>query len=116
VAAGYRQLMTDTTDVEDIKDKDTDEVVAEVKARLCRSKIPWLLVFDNLEDQSLLDKFVPAGGTCGHVLVTTRLVHTDNVDFGEHTIILGCFHPSESVELLCQAAICLLPLEWQLLI
>jgi hypothetical protein len=102
IAAGYRQLMADTTGV-DVKDKDTDEVVAEVKARLFRSKVPWLLVFDNLEDQSLLEKFVPNGGT-GHVLVTTRLVNTDNVDFGDQTMILGCFNASESVELLCRAA------------
>jgi hypothetical protein len=102
IAAGYRQLMTDTTGV-DVKDKDTDEVVTEVKARLFRSKVPWLLVFDNLEDQSLLEKFVPNGGT-GHVLVTTRLVNTDNIDSGDQTMILGCFNPSESVELLCRAA------------
>jgi hypothetical protein len=94
--------MTDTTGV-DVKDKDTDEVVTEVKARLFRSKVPWLLVFDNLEDQSLLEKFVPNGGT-GHVLVTTRLVNTDNIDSGDQTMILGCFNPSESVELLCRAA------------
>jgi hypothetical protein len=102
IAAGYRQLMTDTTGV-DVKDKDTDEVVTEVKARLFRSKVPWLLVFDNLEDQSLLEKFVPNGGI-GHVLVTTRLVNTDNLDSGDQTMILGCFNPSESVELLCRAA------------
>ena len=102
VAAGYRQLMADTTGM-DVKDKDTDEVVAEVKARLFLSKVPWLLVFDNLEDHSLLDKFVPNGGS-GHVLVTTRLINTDNVDFGDQTMILGCFNPQESVELLCRAA------------
>jgi hypothetical protein len=59
--------------------------------------------FDNLEDQSLLEKFVPNGGI-GHVLVTTRLVNTDNIDSGDQTMILGCFNPSESVELLCRAA------------
>jgi len=102
IAAGYRQLMADTTGM-DVNDKDTDEVVAEVKSRLFRSKVPWLLVFDNLEDHSLLEKFVPNGGI-GHVLVTTRLINTDNVDFGDQTMILGCFNPSESVELLCRAA------------
>ena len=103
IAAGYRQLMADTITGMDVNDKDTDDVVAEVKARLFRSKVPWLLVFDNLEDHSLLDKFVPNGGA-GHILVTTRLVSTDNVDFGDETMILGCFNPSESVELLCRAA------------
>ena len=102
IAAGYRQLMADTTGI-DVNDKDTDEVVAEVKARLFRSKVPWLLVFDNLEDHSILEKFIPNGGV-GHVLVTTRLLKTDNVDFGDQTMILGCFNPSESVQLLCRAA------------
>ena len=102
VAAGYRQLMVDTTGL-DVKDKDTDEVVAEVKARLFRSKVPWLLVFDNLEDRSILEKFVPHGGN-GHVLVTTRLLHTGNVDFDDQTMMLGCLNPCESVELLCRSA------------
>ena len=105
VAAGYRQLMADTTGM-DVNDKDTDEVVAEVKARLFRSTVPWLLVFDNLDDPTLLEKFVPAGGTCGHVLVTTRLVNTSTIETsGAHTtMVLGCFQPAESMELLCRAA------------
>eukprot|EP00588_Corethron_pennatum_P012599 CAMPEP_0194276572 /NCGR_PEP_ID=MMETSP0169-20130528/9126_1 /TAXON_ID=218684 /ORGANISM="Corethron pennatum, Strain L29A3" /LENGTH=1199 /DNA_ID=CAMNT_0039020315 /DNA_START=42 /DNA_END=3641 /DNA_ORIENTATION=+ len=101
VAACYRQLMSDTTGM-DVQDKDTDEVVAEVKARLFRSKVPWLLVFDNLEDRSLLEKFVPHGGSCGHVLVTTnRLVDTNP---GSATMMLGCFNPSESVDFLERSA------------
>ena len=93
--------MADTTGV-DVQDKDSDEVVSEVKARLFRSKVPWLLVFDNLDDRSLLEKFVPHGGTCGHVLVTTRSVESD---VGEQTtMMIGCFNPSESVELLCRSA------------
>ena len=55
ISTGYRQLIADTTGA-DVKEKDTDEVVTEVKARLFRSNVPWLLVFDNLEDRSLLDK------------------------------------------------------------
>jgi len=109
VVAGYRQLMADTCggSLDALQDKDTDEIVAEVKARLFRSTVPWLLVFDNLEDHSLLDKFVPNGGSAGHVLVTTRLVRTDIVDFlheEDQTMLLGCFNPDESVELLCRAA------------
>jgi tetratricopeptide (TPR) repeat protein len=98
IVACYRQLMADTTGT-DVQGKDTDEVISEVKARLFRSKVPWLLVFDNLEDRSLLQKFIPHGGTCGHVLVTTRSVETDVYD--QSTMILGCFSPSESIQLLC---------------
>ena len=109
VAAGYRQLMADTcgASLDALQEKDTDEIVAEVKARLFRSTVPWLLVFDNLEDHSLLDKFVPNGGSAAHVLVTTRLVRTDTVDFmpdEDQTMLLGCFNPDESVELLRRTA------------
>jgi hypothetical protein len=94
--------MADTTGV-DVKDKNTDEVIAEVKARLFRSKVPWLLVFDNLEDRELLNKYLPHGGTNGHVIVTTRVVDADSAD--EHqTLALGCFSPSESIQLLCRSA------------
>jgi hypothetical protein len=42
--------------------------------------VPWLLVFDNLEDSMLLENFVPRGaGMKGHILVTTRLVEIELV-------------------------------------
>ncbi len=66
-------------------------------ARLFRSKIPWLLVFDNLED-----RYLPHGGSCGFVLVTTRAVEANGND--ESTMILDCFSPSESIQLLCRSA------------
>lgn len=43
----------------DTMNKSTDEIVSEVKTRLFRSRVPWLLVFDNLEDHNLLHAFVP---------------------------------------------------------
>jgi hypothetical protein len=43
----------------DTMNKSTDEIVSEVKTRLFRSRVPWLLVFDNLEDHNLLNAFVP---------------------------------------------------------
>lgn len=86
--------------------KNTDEIVGEVKTRLFRSQVPWLLIFDNLEDRSLLNKFVPRGaGRNGHIIVTTRLVDIELLrsDSGG-TLILGCFSPCESLELLRRAA------------
>jgi len=42
--------------------KNTEEIIGEVKTRLFRSQVPWLLVFDNLEDRKMLEHFVPHGG------------------------------------------------------
>lgn len=104
LVADYRQLLMDlAAEAEQYPNKDTDEIVGEVKTRLFRSQVPWLLVFDNLEDVALLDKFCPRGaGRKGHVLVTTRVV--DAVGSGLSTFVLGCFSPSESVQLLQRAA------------
>ena len=84
--------------------KSTEEIVGEVKTRLFRSRVPWLLVFDNLEDHDLLNDFVPRGaGVRGHVIVTTRHVEMEDVD-SQGTLILGCFDISESLELLRRSA------------
>ena len=110
LVADYRQLLADLASEDggssDVStNKDTDEIIGEVKTRLFRSQVPWLLVFDNLDDRSLLDKFVPRGaGMKGHVLVTTRLVEMELGTSAENTLVLGCFNPTESVELLRRAA------------
>eukprot|EP00529_Nitzschia_sp_RCC80_P007269 CAMPEP_0113493324 /NCGR_PEP_ID=MMETSP0014_2-20120614/28534_1 /TAXON_ID=2857 /ORGANISM="Nitzschia sp." /LENGTH=1368 /DNA_ID=CAMNT_0000387185 /DNA_START=104 /DNA_END=4210 /DNA_ORIENTATION=- /assembly_acc=CAM_ASM_000159 len=85
----------------------TDEIIREVKTRLFRSQVPWLLVFDNLEDRTLLQQFTPRGaGTRGHILVTTRQYdmdyHAD--ESASRTLLLGCFNPTESLELLKRSA------------
>lgn len=85
----------------------TDEIIREVKTRLFRSQVPWLLVFDNLEDRDLLSTFVPRGaGTRGHILVTTRQYEMDSTINGSSSgsLLLGCFDPSESLELLRRSA------------
>jgi tetratricopeptide (TPR) repeat protein len=86
--------------------QNTDEIVREVKTRLFRSQVPWLLVFDNLEDRSLLEIFVPRGaGRRGHILVTTRLFEMEwDLNQSCGSLLLGCFNPDESVELLRRAA------------
>ena len=57
----YRQLLSDLANVEPDMDKSSTEIVDEVRSRLFRSNVPWLLVFDNIEDHSLLERFVPRG-------------------------------------------------------
>ena len=86
--------------------QNNDEIIREVKTRLFRSQVPWLLVFDNLEDRSLLEIFVPRGaGRRGHILVTTRIFEMEwDLDQSCGSLLLGCFNPDESVELLQRAA------------
>eukprot|EP00986_Skeletonema_menzelii_P016585 scaffold15100_cov130-Skeletonema_menzelii.AAC.2 len=112
LVADYRSLLSDMAmevDVGGVSDnadinKSTDEIVGEVKTRLFRSRVPWLLVFDNLEDHNLLNDFVPRGaGIRGHVVVTTRHIDSEAVD-SHGTLILGCFDISESLELLRRSA------------
>lgn len=111
LVADYRSLLSDMAMEVDVvssdnadMNKSTDEIVKEVKTRLFRSRVPWLLVFDNLEDHDLLNDFVPRGaGIRGHVLVTTRHIETEAVD-SHGTLILGCFNISESLELLRRSA------------
>ena len=50
----YRQLLADLANLDADMDKSIDEIVGEVRTRLFRSNVPWLLVFDNIEDHSLL--------------------------------------------------------------
>ena len=116
LVADYRQLLADLADGADINshtassasskdntdNNSTDEIIAEVKTRLFRCQVPWLLVFDNLEDRKLLGKFVPRGaasGSTGHVLITSRVVDMESGS-GSSSLNLGCLSPEESLELL----------------
>lgn len=96
----FRQLLSDLANANTEIDKSSDEIVEEVKTRLFRSNVPWLIVFDNA-DRIAIDIFVPRGaGTKGHVLVTTRHVKVDS----SGTLILGCLRTSEAIELLRRSA------------
>ena len=97
----FRQLLADLANVDaDIMDKSSDEIVEEVRTRLFRSNVPWLIVFDNA-DRIAVDCFVPRGaGTKGHVLVTTRRVRAES----SGTLILGCLRTNEAIELLRRSA------------
>ena len=81
----------------------TEEIIGEVKSRLFRSNVPWLLIFDNLEDKTIIERFVPNGaGMKGHVLVTTR--HA-GVESGIDSVLsLKCLTNSEAIELLRRSA------------
>mgnify|MGYP005847741093 CR=1 FL=1 len=113
LVADYRQLLADLADVDinasnkdNVNNNTTEEVIGEVKTRLFRSNVPWLLVFDNLEDRKLLRTFVPRGaasGSKGHVLITTRLFDVELGQGPTSSLVLGCLSSYESFEMLKRA-------------
>ena len=104
LVSDYRQLLADLVAEGDSNpNKNTEEIIGEVKTRLFRSQVPWLLVFDNVEDKKILANFIPHGaGSKGNVVVTTR--HTELGSESSGSLILGCFTATESFELLKRAA------------
>jgi len=62
---------------------------------LSDSGLAWLLVYDNVDDGSVLDQFVPSHG--GHVILTTR---NQQLASGWPSIAVDVFERSESIELL----------------
>lgn len=60
VADGEAQTSGDVTE-------DTDDaVIEEVRRRMSKSSCRWLFVFDNVEDPSVVDSFLPRGRAVGH--------------------------------------------------
>lgn len=99
IAAGLRRLALDCG--VEVLNRPNAEVVEEVKARLYRTRCPWLLVFDNLEDPGSLAPFLPRGAQAGSVLVTTRRVVAE---WMEHCVRLDCFDDAEAMLFLRRAA------------
>ena len=73
LAADLRALVTDHgIGVQGLRN---EEVVAEVRSRLFRTRWPWLLVFDNVSSARLVEQtgVLPRGcHGVGHVLITSR--------------------------------------------
>ena len=98
LAADLRALAADCG-IGGVQGLRNEEVVAEVRSRLHRTRGAWLLVFDNVASRELLEAHLPRGcHGAGHVLVTTReLVERSS------PLLLDCFAPDESLELLRRA-------------
>jgi tetratricopeptide (TPR) repeat protein len=77
------------------------EIVAEVRSRLYRTRCAWLLVFDNLNERSLLGLHLPRGAHgLGHVLVTSRDLQPADA---ASVFVLSCLSPAGSLDLLRRA-------------
>jgi tetratricopeptide (TPR) repeat protein len=74
-----------------------EDQVALVR-QLWQQPIPRLLIFDNCEDEALLDQWRPTSGGC-RVLVTSRRARWD-VALGVQVLALGVLPRSESIALL----------------
>lgn len=102
------------------KDSSDDYILEEIRRRLARSRSKWLVVFENVEDASVIDEYLPflqpeAPGynrslnssddvlfghqNGGYVLCTSRIVNKAWSDAGTF-IELECFNDSESVDYL----------------
>ena len=85
-----------------------EEVVDEVRARLYRTRTPWLLVFDNVSTAELIAEkgVLPRGCQgIGHVLITSRELHEVNYEgsalrASTSVVQLGCLSTPESLALL----------------
>jgi tetratricopeptide (TPR) repeat protein len=78
---------------------DDETIAEEIRKRLTRCRFKWLLIFDNVDDPSVLSLCVPRGVEgvgCGHIIVTSRISHPDWSTRG--TILnLHCFDKKESI-------------------
>lgn len=88
----------------DVDGLPTIDVVGKMKAKLFRTKWPWLIVFDNVNaPHEYVDAFIPRGndGGLGHVLLTSR---TPLARWKGRLVQLDCFARSESLRFLRAAA------------
>eukprot|EP00041_Stephanoeca_diplocostata_P033480 m.1107732 g.1107732 ORF g.1107732 m.1107732 type:complete len:515 (+) comp24350_c0_seq20:171-1715(+) len=83
------------------QDKPDSEIIEEVKARLYRARCSWLVVYDNVESASIVDRHLPRGAHFGHVLVTSRRIYPG---WEQRSMTLGCFPPLEAIDFLTRAA------------
>ena len=83
-----------------------------MRARLYRTRSPWLLVLDNMSSSALMSSsekgVLPRGCvSVGHVLVTSRMAtlspEAQRADAHANALLLGCLSIPESLELLRQA-------------
>jgi hypothetical protein len=80
------------------------QVIQEVKSNLSQATCPWLIVFDNVEDPTLVSQYIPSAtvdaGT-RHIVITSRKM---SERLYQQRVILDCWSPEESIQYLVMAA------------
>ena len=62
----------------------TSEDIARAVLRWLLSNRKWLVIFDNLDDISIVKGYLPPTHSSGHVLITTRNKHCDGYTRGRY--------------------------------
>ena len=81
-----------TTDIKPSKD------IAKSVISWLNDNESWLLIFDNVDDVTLLDGYLPTRAVGKHTLITTRNQHTENIP--AKGLEVGEFDVDEAVDLL----------------
>jgi tetratricopeptide (TPR) repeat protein len=94
--SGY-QVIASSARLPGLQDASPIEIATSVLAWL-RQEDKWLLVVDNLDDVTIVDRLLPENGVQKHTLVTTRNPNTVGIPAEPFEVPL--FNVEESVELL----------------
>jgi len=76
--SSFAQVATLTECVQSTSEQNPQEI-ARIVLRWLHSRTKWLMVFDNLDDISVINGYLPPVDGSGHVLITTRNKHCDGI-------------------------------------
>jgi len=76
--SSFAQVATLTECVRSTSEQNPQEI-ARIVLRWLHSRTKWLMVFDNLDDISVINGYLPPVDGSGHVLITTRNKHCDGI-------------------------------------
>jgi tetratricopeptide (TPR) repeat protein len=95
VLSGFREIAKRTNCLQDESDLDSSEkaVISWLNAQNC-----WLLIFDNLNDATVVDGFLPNNSPQKHILFTTRNPNSDEIP--AEGLEIGVLSLKDAVDLL----------------
>src|SRR5579863_9729780 len=99
VLSGFAEASVAATGIE--PDGPAESVVARFISRLAETGQPWLVVFDDVLEDAVLDGLCPAG-PAGRVLITSRQPVTAVGQHGTQIIAVGLFSAREAISCLTE--------------
>jgi tetratricopeptide (TPR) repeat protein len=95
--SSFSEIATLTGSINTISDQ-TPGAIAQAVLRWSLSNGKWLFIFDNLDDISIIEGYLPPPSNSGHVLITTRNKNCDGIP--AEGVEITPMNLSESVSLL----------------